>query len=114
MGLSFLNMSRIVVGVMLLISAVLNTGSERKGAPKGVNAVNAVEAEADAVGLSPDVLEKFEDLLNSITKAREGDKTVDDKLYIQWGKTLETIVVLGNKSMVASAKSKNVAGGATY
>ena len=47
---------------------------------------------------------KFESLLNDITKTRGGKKAIDDKHYIEWGKSLETIVDMGNKSMIASAE----------
>ena len=44
---------------------------------------------------------KFGDLLNNITKVREGGGPVDVKMYIEWGKALENIVDVSNISQVA-------------
>ena len=60
---------------------------------------NAVPVNLTDEGLSLEVLSKFEKLLTNITQSMGDGKNITDEVYIEWGKSLESIIEIGNKTM---------------
>ena len=60
---------------------------------------NGVPVNGTDEGLSLEVLSKFEKLLTNITQSMGDGKNITDEVYIEWGKSLETIIEIGNKTM---------------
>jgi hypothetical protein len=60
---------------------------------------NGVPVNGTDEGLSLEVLSKFENLLTNITESMGDGKNITDKVYIEWGKSLEAIIEIGNKTM---------------
>eukprot|EP00091_Calanus_sinicus_P024717 TRINITY_DN9033_c0_g1_i6.p1 TRINITY_DN9033_c0_g1~~TRINITY_DN9033_c0_g1_i6.p1 ORF type:complete len:207 (-),score=73.39 TRINITY_DN9033_c0_g1_i6:86-664(-) len=50
-------------------------------------------------GLSQDVISKFEKLLTNITETMGDGKNITNEVYKEWGKSLEEIIEIGNKTM---------------
>ena len=60
---------------------------------------NAVPVNLTDEGFSLEVLSKFEKLLTNITQSMGDGKNITDAVYIEWGKSLESIIEIGNKTM---------------
>ena len=64
---------------------------------KNGNAADVVNGTDESLSL--EVLSKFEKLLTNITQSMGDDKNITDEVYIEWGKSLESIIEIGNKTM---------------
>merc|ERR1719318_1020652 len=52
-----------------------------------------------ATGADQPLVSKFEKLLTNITETMKDGKDITDEVYIQWGKSLEEIIEIGNKTI---------------
>merc|ERR1719350_538972 len=83
---------------------------KKDGKPKNDNAANVdgddLPENGNDKGLTVKFLSKFEKLLTNITKSMGDGKDITDEVYMGWGKSLERIIEMGNKTMSILPVSK--------
>merc|ERR1719350_1458634 len=85
---------------------------KKDGKPKNDNAADVDGMEDDLPengndkGLNVQVLSKFEKLLTNVTKSMGDGKAITDDVYMEWGKSLEKIIEMGNKTMSILPETK--------